>query len=198
KLPAAMIANISGESAVTEFVASEGMQKVGEYLYKSIDPNNPKVGDIRIKFSVVKSRDVSVMGKQHAAKLDTFSTPFGDFSKISMGVHGTESMIASAKKSNTIFTWVLRLFGFMLMFIGMSLVFKPLQVLADVVPFIGSIVAMGTSLLAFLIAISCAFMTVALAWIAYRPLIAVPFLVVSLIGIYNLIKNIKKKKVLNS
>jgi len=72
-----------------------------------------------------------------------------------------------------------RFLGFMLMYIGMGMVFRPLSVLADVIPILGTIVGKGTGFVAFIIAAICSLVTIAIAWIAYRPILAISLLVVA-------------------
>jgi hypothetical protein len=95
------------------------------------------------------------------------------------GLRSAQEMFASAKRANTLITWLLRLLGFLLMFIGVKMFFAPLVVLADVVPFLGKIGNIGTSLVAGVVAGVCAVVTIAVAWIAYRPVLGVLLLAVA-------------------
>jgi hypothetical protein len=88
-------------------------------------------------------------------------------------------------------TWLLRLLGFLLMYGGLKKVFGPLGVLADVLPFLGSLVRMGTGLLSFLIALPCSLVTIAIAWIVYRPVLGIILLVIAVGAIVMLFKNRK-------
>ena len=65
------------------------------------------------------------------------------------------------------------------MLTGLKMVFGPLGVLADVLPFLGSLVRMGTGLLSFLIALPCSLVTIAIAWIVYRPVLGIILLVIA-------------------
>ena len=58
-----------------------------------------------------------------------------------------------------------------MMFFGLSMVLKPLSVLTDVLPFLGDLVEMGSSLVAFLIALPCALVVIAVAWLFFRPVL---------------------------
>jgi hypothetical protein len=78
------------------------------------------------------------------------------------------------------------------MLIGLSMVFRPLSVLGDIVPFIGNIIGIGTGLLAFLIATPCTLVTIAIAWIVYRPVLGILLLAVAAGSIYLIVK--KKKE----
>ena len=52
-------------------------------------------------------------------------------------------MFAAARSSSSMLTWILRVVGFFMMFIGLSMVLRPLSVLADVLPFLGSLIWQG-------------------------------------------------------
>ncbi len=62
------------------------------------------------------------------------------------------------------------------MLVGVAMILRPLSVFADVIPFPGSIVGAGTGILSCLIAAPFAFLTVAVAWLRYRPLIGISLL----------------------
>jgi len=57
------------------------------------------------------------------------------------------------------------------------MIFKPLSVLADVIPFIGTLVGGATGIVAFLLAGAGSLTTISIAWLYYRPLIAIPLLI---------------------
>ena len=66
----------------------------------------------------------------------------------------------------------------MLMFIGFCLLMGPLSVLADVIPFIGSIVGGATAFVSFFLTVGIGSIVVAVSWIAFRPMIGIPLFVV--------------------
>jgi hypothetical protein len=65
------------------------------------------------------------------------------------------------------------------MMIGLSMIFKVFSVLADVLPFLGSIVEAGTGFIAFLLAGVLSLITIAVAWIVFRPLLGIILLAVA-------------------
>jgi Transmembrane protein 43 len=83
-------------------------------------------------------------------------------------------MIEAAEKESEVLTWVLRAAGFVLMAGGIFLVFKPLAVIADVLPFFGDLLSLGIVLFALLVALPLSLITIALGWVFYRPLVGIP------------------------
>lgn len=72
----------------------------------------------------------------------------------------------------------------MLMFIGALLVLNPLKVFADVIPFLGTLVGVGTGIVAGLFALAAASLVTALAWIAVRPMVGAGLLVIVIGTLY--------------
>jgi hypothetical protein len=163
-------------------------------FYLGKDPANPQIGDMKIKFMAVEAQDVSILARQSGAQLGKYQTPYGAYEQLVSGTVGADGMIAAAKSSNSTLTWILRIVGLALMFIGLSMIFSPLSVIADVVPLIGDFVGMGTALLAFLLAAPLTLITIALAWVFYRPIVGIPLLVLALALLVVLIKKKKAAK----
>lgn len=94
-------------------------------------------------------------------------------------MHSAEAMFQKAQTDNKILTWILRAVGFFLMMIGLNMIFKLFSVLADVLPFLGNIVEAGTGFIAFLLAAVLSLITIAIAWIVFRPLLGIILLAVA-------------------
>lgn len=165
------------------------------WLYIGGNPDSPKVGDARVKFESIPPGDASVLARQVKDTFEAYTTSFGTtIARIASGVQTKEAMFAAAKSENTLFTWLLRAGGFLLMFLGLSMVLAPLKVVADVLPFMGSIVGAGTTFIAFLLGFIGSCITIALAWLWYRPAIGIAMLLVAAGGLYLLVKALSKGK----
>jgi hypothetical protein len=148
--------------------------------YFGEDPGQPEIGDQRISFEIIKPTTVSIVAVQSGDTFTAFKGSSGsDIFRLSEGEHTSEQMFEAMESENTMMLWVLRLVGFLLMFGGISMVFKPLVVVADVIPFFGSLMSGGVSLLAFVIAAPLTLITIAIGWIAYRPVIGISLLVLA-------------------
>ncbi|MBC8355687.1 MAG: TMEM43 family protein [Planctomycetes bacterium] len=148
----------------------------GFYWSRSSDTDS-KIGDVRILFAATRPTEVSIMAQQTR---DTF-TPFiakngRQLNMLTIGTATSEQMIATAAAENSMWTWILRAVGTIMMFAGITLVARPLSVLADVFPPVGTVVEMGTGLVAVLVAGAFSLATISFAWLFYRPLIGVPML----------------------
>jgi hypothetical protein len=161
------------------------VQAVDGVLYIGKDPSQPVVGDIRITFSEVKLQAASVVAQQAGSSFVAYQTKAGGTVElIAVGQVPAAAMFKSAQDDNRIITWILRLVGVVAMFIGFSLILKPLSVLADVIPILGNIVGAGAGLVALLMTSSLAPIVIAIAWMWYRPVVAIGTLVIGGIVAY--------------
>jgi hypothetical protein len=151
----------------------------GNTLYFGADPANPALGDNRVSFKIIRPHDVSIVARQIGKTLEPFVTTHGSVSLLQDGVHSATDLFQAAANQNKLVTWLMRLGFFVLMALGLVMIFNPLKVIADVLPIAGSIVGAGTGAVAFLLAGALSSLTIAIAWLAFRPLIGVPLLVVT-------------------
>ena len=139
-----------------------------------------RIGDMRVTFRVVYPHEISLIAKQRGDTFVAYTAKNGKkLSYLEDGVKDAAEMFQTARTNNAIMTWLVRVGGFLMMFIGLSMVFKPLSVLADVLPILGDIVEMGMGLVAGLIAFICSLVTIAIAWVFYRPVLGIILLAVA-------------------
>lgn len=164
-------------------------------FYQGDDPATPKVGDVRIFFQVVNPTTVSLIGVQTGQSFTTYSTKTGTtILLVEEGTLTAPQMFKKAQDRNTVMTWLLRGAGFFIMFLGLVMIFKPIVVFADVLPFVGTMLGAGIGLFAFLGAAILSFITIAIAWVVYRPFIGITMLVLAAAAFYWLISVGVKKK----
>jgi hypothetical protein len=129
---------------------------------------------------MVKPVDVSVIAKQTGNTFEPYvAKARGSIELLQTGTHSADAMIQAAQTSNTMLTWLLRLGGFVCMMVGLNLFLRPLSVVADVVPIAGTIVGAGAGIIAFLVAAPASLITIAIAWLFYRPLIGIILIVIA-------------------
>jgi hypothetical protein len=157
-----------------------GRAEVHNYgFYIGDEPSNPQIGDIRVRFEAVKATEATVIAKQVNDSLEAYPTKAGGtILLLKKGIYPADAMMQMEQQERKLWTWILRVVGFFVMFIGLNLIFKPLSVFADVLPILGDIVGLGTGLIAFLLAAILSMTTISIAWIVHRPLLAVLLLAV--------------------
>lgn len=158
------------------------------------NPSTPQVGDVRIKWTYVPdTMPVSIVAQQTGNTFTPYIAENGyDVDLLQVGTHNKAAMFQKAHTDNTIMTWILRFVGWLMMYMGISMILKPLSVLGDVLPIIGSIIEFGTGIIAFTVASVVALVVIAIAWLAYRPVLGITLLVAAIALVVLIIK--KKKK----
>lgn len=148
-------------------------------LYVGKDPASPAVGDLKITFTALAPSTISVVAAQTGDTLQPYTGAGKPIQLAAVGDHTAEAMFTDAKAENTLILWFVRALGYLMMAIGLMLVFNPLSVLGDVIPFIGSLMGFGVFLFGFIVAVPLSLVTIALGWIVYRPLVGIALLAVA-------------------
>jgi hypothetical protein len=141
----------------------------------------PQIGDVKVTFTEAREDVYSIIAKQVGTSFDDYQTENNsDLFLIEQGSRSADSMIATAHSSNSKWTWALRGVGFFLMMFGIRKVVKPIEVLADIIPILGTLIGAGLGLFAGVGAFLLSFVTIALAWVSYRPVLATTLIAIGL------------------
>jgi hypothetical protein len=187
------LAEVSTDGVAEDIRA--GVKAGGGGFYVGVDPAAPAVGDVRVTFAAVQPGLISVVAQQAGETFARFrATAGGEIAEIQSGTHSAEEMFAAAVQANKALTWILRGAGLLMMTIGLTLIAQPLKVMSDVLPLAGRVVGMGIGLFAFIMAGIGSTVTVAVAWIFYRPVIGISVLVVTALLMVWLGMRLKKAK----
>lgn len=182
----------------SSFPNIKGIENIISYAggyFVGYNPENPTVGDIKVHFEIVEPATVSIIAQQATNTFQPYITKGGgEILLLEYGVVSHEKMFKSALESNTILTWIIRVVGLIIMTIGLILILKPLSIIADVIPILGDIVGAGAGLIAFLVAIVLTVITIAVAWLAFRPLIGVGLLLLAGLVLWVIKGKIKANK----
>ncbi|MEZ5302212.1 MAG: TMEM43 family protein [Verrucomicrobiales bacterium] len=204
RLPESLASQIGGEESlpITEEIhgalpedLKAKFRAEGGGLYMGKESGSPAVGDVRVAFSVVRSpKDVSVLGAQQGNSFAPFATEYDTkIFDLRDGIHTAEAMIQMAERENTIRTWLLRGGGFVMMAIGIGMILGPISAMAMVLPFLGRLAGAGVGFVAFIGAGAFSLVTIAFAWIWYRPMLGIPLLVGGIVLIVWIIKRAMAK-----
>jgi hypothetical protein len=149
-----------------------GYQAAGDGFYQGQNPSQPVIGDVRVSFTAVPAQTISVAAAQAGGVLTAYRDPNGyAITLAEPGVVGAAALFQDEKKSEATLTWILRGTGFLAMLIGFVCLTRPLTMLFAVLPFLESLVGAGAFLVALTLAVPLTLLTIAIAWIAHRPLI---------------------------
>lgn len=157
----------------------------------------PAIGDMRISYAVTPAGEISVVARQNGDDfLDYRARNGSTFLLVADGDSPAADMFQSAQDANTLLAWMIRLFGMILLMVGFGLILAPFGVLADVLPLAGTIVRMGTGLIGFVLGLIVGTVTIALAWLAFRPITTIIILAIGgaiAFGVYRLGRGRAKK-----
>ncbi len=151
----------------------------GDYIYVGEDPAEPQVGDIRVSYQIIRPATVSVLARQTGSTFEDFQAEAGGtVGRLSVGEVTAEGMIEEARTEAVILTWILRGVGFLMMVIGVGLLFKPLLMVTSFIPVLGSLLSAGVFVIALAAGLVFTSLTIGLAWLFYRPILGLVVLIV--------------------
>jgi len=149
-----------------------GYQAAGDGFYRGQDPNQPMIGDLRVTFGAIPAQTISVAAAQSDGVLTAYRDANGyTIALAEPGVVTASGLFHDEMRSEGRLTWILRGVGFVAMLIGFVCISRPLTMLFAVLPFLESMVGAGAFLVALTLAVPITLLTIAIAWIAHRPLI---------------------------
>lgn len=139
-----------------------------------INPNDPEIGTMRISYSVIPEGDISVVAKQQNENLVTYKTKANtNILMASAGTVSSNDMFKTAENENKTLTWILRLLGFVLMWAGLTYVLNIISIFFAFLPFLKDVSSFIVSIVALVSAITLSTLTIAIAWLFYRPLLSI-------------------------
>lgn len=163
-------------------------------IYIGANPQEPQVGDYRIGYEVVPTGPASIVGRQAGSGIEPYQTQAGNaLLMVQSGLVPADQMFSDALSSNAVLTWIVRIVGLVFLIFGFSMLLGPLGVIGDVIPFVGSIVRMGTGLVAGVLGILVGTVTIAIAWFWYRPLTALIIVAIGVAAAFALSRFGRKK-----
>ncbi len=153
----------------------------GTYFYFGT-PTAPEIGDQRVSFTQIAPQDASILAQQTgSASFEpwVFEPTGKSIFELDQGILTEAQMFQSLQDQATLQMWGLRLGGFILMVVGLSLMLRPLRILGAIIPFIGRLVGGAILVFAVPVAACLTLVTIALAWLRARPEYAIPLLVIA-------------------
>ena len=149
-------------------------------LYIGRVPASPEVGDVRITWEKVVPAKVTIIAQVSGDTFKPFKAKNGQrFQTLVMGSKDADEIFESEHASNKMLLWVLRILGIILVIVGLKAVFGFLETLLKVVPFLANILGWGVGVACFVVGLVWSLIVIALAWLAYRPVLGISLLAVA-------------------
>lgn len=183
------------EAVETLTQAPAGYRVQGNMLYKGANPDQPALGDVRVTYRAIAAQTYSIAAQQNNSTLTTYHDTKNDYkiALIEPGVVTAQKLFADQASTEKLITWACRIGGFLLLLLGFILIMGPLTMLVAFLPFLESLVGIGTFLVALGLSIPITLVTIAVAWLASRPLIGGGLLIAAAAAVWA-IRNVAVKK----
>ena len=149
-------------------------------LYIGRVPASPEVGDVRITWEKVVPAKVTIIAQVSGDTFKPFKAKNGQrFQTLVMGSKDADEIFESEHATNKMLLWVLRILGIILVVAGLKGIFGFLETLLKVVPFLANILGWGVGVVCFVVGLVWSLIVIALAWLAYRPVLGISLLAVA-------------------
>ena len=170
-----------------------GYKVLDKYITSADNMSNPNVGDVRVSFRYNTDTTITVLAMQKGNSFADFKSKQGKvLNELSSGALTGEEMIDVVETQNNILKWVLRLVGVLLVTGGFAGLLTPILMVLSIIPLVGDGIAGVLRFIASLVGFAVSMLVIAIAWIAFRPLIGICLLAV-VAGIVALIVVLIKK-----
>ena len=167
--------------------------KTTEKYYHTGDLSDPQIGDIRISYKYLPiNSKISVIARQLGNSLEIQRTNAGDVALVENGEYSSNEMIEKFKKDNYNNVLTYRVLGLVLMCIGILCILEPISMLFSVIG-LGWLFNFVSIIPAIIISVVLSGFTIAIAWLAYRPLISISILSILTIILITTHKNSTKR-----
>ena len=156
------------------------VHQASNVLYFGRVPGSPEVGDVRVTFEKVVPAKVTVMAVVDGDSFKPYKAKNGKrFQTLVMGKKSGDEIIEGEKEANNMILWALRILGVMIVIGGLKGIFGFLETILKVVPFIAGIFGWGVGIVCTVIGIVWSLIVIALAWLFYRPVLAICLLAIA-------------------
>lgn len=169
---------------------------INDQLYVGQDPQHPQLDDLKINLSAVYPQNVSVIGQQADDTVQPFLAPAGEsIMMLSVGTISSMQMIHDALAENNKMTWIWRGASLVMLIVGFSLLFRPIVVFSDFLPFLGSIMGFSLGFVGLILGLGVWLIATSIAWFATRPVLSLSIIGISVMFVLLAFK-MKKKSAL--
>ena len=195
-LPPAMVGAIPASTSVNLPASlANGIDTFvdGSTVYYGENPQTPAIGDVRVSFTEADGGTASILGQVVGNTFEPFKHKNGkSLMVLKMGEHSQESMFESEKAANKMLLWVLRILGIILVIAALRMTFSILVTILKVLPPLAKVGELGVNLVTGVVGFVWALLVILIAWVAYRPFLAVALALVIAALVYFLVSKSKK------
>ena len=198
--------DVSSEDISSNEFKNRAVYSGGYYYFSknynslSSSPASAQIGDQRVSFRETPPSIITIVGVQNGGTFGAFVSKTGEGGNVLLFKRGnltSVEMFDAAENENRAATWTMRFYGWLQMAFGLLILFQPIQVFADTIPCVGSIIECGVTFMAFTVSAILSLVTISVAWFVAHPKTGAIVLCVSLpvVGLCAFgVKKLGKKK----
>lgn len=148
-------------------------QRHGEWNYVAAHPDQPAIGDVRMRFEIVPAGVVSMIGVVQDNQIIPWTSSKGDtLLLIARGDVAAPVLIQHRAQEEQLYSWLFRLAGFIMMAIGIQGLFVLIGALGGIIPGFRMLAGFLGGLVGVIVALALSTLTISVAWFAARPMMA--------------------------
>lgn len=159
--------------------------------------NNPQIGDLRVSYSVLyPGNTATILGKLDDGNISPyFDKKNNRLYRIFSGTR--DEAISTLHSEYTLSLWIFRLVGFLMMWIGLSLLFGPISVLLDILPIFGALSRLIIGVATFIVSLVLTIVTIFVSMIIHNIIALFIALAVAVAIIIFVVMKFKKRKIVS-
>ncbi|MEX1039164.1 MAG: TMEM43 family protein [Pirellulaceae bacterium] len=143
------------------------------------NPDQPELGDLRIRFEVVRPAEVSLVAKLQGDKFSEYRTSNNEpFERLYLGAFSAEQVMEKLTQENTLMAWLLRIMGTGMSVVGFWMILGPIRSITSFIPVLAQLTGGLVFVVSLLMGTIISLTVIAVAWIAVRPLLGIGLLVI--------------------
>ena len=145
----------------------------GNVLYYG-DPQSQAVGDVRVTFTQADGGEASILSKVVNNTFEPYKHKNGkSLNVLTMGVKSMDDMFETEKANNQFILWLLRIVGILLVIAALRSMFSIVVTILKVLPPLAAVGALGVNLVTGVVGFIWSLLVILIAWVAYRPVLAI-------------------------
>ena len=158
-------------------------------LYTSIqgsfDLTKPVIGDVRISFTVIEFDDQGLLlGNIDNNQFSAFTTDSGNIMyRFFNGESTIENVVSQLQTEYQLTIWIFRVVGFLMLFVGLLLSFKPISTLFNFIPIFGSVGSSLFTVVIFVVSLVLAVTTIVISLIV-QNIFVVSLITLGIFGLF--------------
>ncbi len=180
----------SNELSVTQDMIADNIYTVllGD-LYTSnqgsFDLTKPVIGDVRISFTVIEFDDQGLLlGNIDNNQFSAFTTDSGNIMyRFFNGESTIENVVSQLHTEYQLTIWIFRVVGFLMLFVGLLLSFKPISTLFNFIPIFGSVGSGLFTIMLFVVSLVLAVTTIVISLIV-QNIFVVSLITLGIFGLF--------------